>query len=404
MKLRTIAILVVSLISFLSCCDNTYDYPPSRTVLVYMSADNNLSSFASTNISGIRRGTQNNKIGVNNILVYVDRLSRDPLLLDIKDGVIDTVKTYQNSRSAGTAETLSSVIEDVRRLYRSESYGLLLWGHGTGWLPSISDLGTSRAFRPSAIEPYRPTITRSYGSDTNGISMSMKQLQEAIPDGVFDFIMFDACYMANVEVAYSLKDKTKYIISSVAEIWDTGIPYDRIVAQLFSEELETGLKSICDEFYNYYYNNEANRDQSATMSIVKTSELSRLAEETGKILKANKESAETLSLEGVQAFDRPRLFYNNLYPSSPETHILYDLTDYITHIASEEELSLFLDIMEQTVIYEKHTDSMFKAGLDRYPGFDVNIHSGLTIYPYYTLDLPINTNYRHLDWYKKVHE
>lgn len=48
--------------------------------------------------------------------------------------------------------------------------------------------------------------------------MELEEFAAAIPDGQLDFIVFEACLMAGVEVAYVLRGKTDYILSSAAEI------------------------------------------------------------------------------------------------------------------------------------------------------------------------------------------
>jgi hypothetical protein len=90
-----------------------------------------------------------------------------------------------------------------------------------------------------------------------------------------------------------------------------------------------------------------------------------------------------------------------LYPS---THILYDMKDYISNIASPDQLNVFNEALKRVVIYERHTDTMFEKGLDRGPSFDVNIYCGLTMYPYYSMNIPeLAAYYQSLDWYNAVY-
>jgi len=402
MKTRLIALLLSAIL--FGCVEEDCPGPPpisERTVLVYMSADNNLSSFASANLQGLISSSTTYDLKNNNLIVYVDQRNRQPCLLRIRNGVQDTIPISIVSESAGTPEVLSQIISKVRADYNSESYGLILWGHGTSWLPAKNTKSMSKSqivpdYMRDIAEPYRPS-TKAYGADNNNIAMSVNELRDAIPDHLFDYIIFDACYMAGIEVAYALRNKADFIVSSVAEIWDTGMPYHKLLRYLFAEDEKTALKSVCSEFYNYYYTGEANRDKSATISLVATAGLPELAEITSDILKENKSAAETLSLNNVQRFDRIGLLHSTNY-------IAYDMADYISRIASAEQLVLFNTAIGQTILFEKHTDTMFAGGLDSYPSFNVNTHCGLMIYPYYTLNLPINDYYRSIDWYKAVYE
>ena len=45
----------------------------------------------------------------------------------------------------------------------------------------------------------------------------------------FDFIMFDACFMMSVEVAYEVRNYTDYYIGSPTENPGPGAPYDKVV-------------------------------------------------------------------------------------------------------------------------------------------------------------------------------
>ena len=64
--------------------------------------------------------------------------------------------------------------------YPADSYGVVFWSHGDGWLP------------------YNNPSTRWWGQDTgNGDNrMNIPDLNEALSVAPhFDFILFDACYM-----------------------------------------------------------------------------------------------------------------------------------------------------------------------------------------------------------------
>ena len=106
----------------------------TRTVLIYIAAENNLSNTAQSNIfsmnSNIRYVDSN-----TNLVVFVDRMGLRPCLLHIHNAQIDTLKKYDELDST-KPEVLSMVIDDMTNRFDSESYGLVLWSHGTGWIPT----------------------------------------------------------------------------------------------------------------------------------------------------------------------------------------------------------------------------------------------------------------------------
>ena len=128
------------------------DVPPSqRTVLVYMAADNNLYKNAKADVAEMLLS----EIPANShLLVYLDAPERSenayPQLLEIQQGNMIPVKQYELQNSA-SGEVLHSVVSDAITLFPSETYGLVLWSHGTGWLPegvfdALKQSATPRAF------------------------------------------------------------------------------------------------------------------------------------------------------------------------------------------------------------------------------------------------------------------
>ena len=61
-----------------------------------------------------------------------------------------------------------------------------------------------------------------------------KESRKKGPD--FDYILFDACLMSQVEVAYELRDTADYLILSPAEVMSAGFPYFKITKYLLSAD------------------------------------------------------------------------------------------------------------------------------------------------------------------------
>ena len=186
--------ITLCLILFVSCSkDAADDAPPHRTIIVYMAADNDLSEDAWVNISEMQSGF--NGKGVN-LLVFIDPVDDAPHILQIERGSSKKVKTYPEFNSADAGQ-MRQVLNDIIGMYPAESYGLVLWSHGTSWLPAGRQL-------------------KSFGED-NGQQMNIDALAYALPVR-FDFILMDACLMGSVEAAYELRNKTDFIIASPTEI------------------------------------------------------------------------------------------------------------------------------------------------------------------------------------------
>jgi hypothetical protein len=173
-----------------------------------MAADNDLDADALADIEEMKQGFSEKDA---NLIVFVDPLDEVPYLLKIGAGKETRIKSYPELNSADSV-ILKQIIQEVIGLYPAPEYGLILWSHGTSWLPAGTQL-------------------RSFGKDS-GKEMNLPDLADALPVK-FNFILMDACLMGSVEVAYELKDKTDFIIASSTETIADGFPYDKIIPELF---------------------------------------------------------------------------------------------------------------------------------------------------------------------------
>ena len=186
MYIRWIIYLCITLLACSSCSNDNeppVDSIAKRTVLIYMAADNNLSSYGRQNLQELLKGAQSYGLRHENLIVYIDPYKESPRLLQIHENrlgvmIIDTLQTYPEQNSA-TQEVMKGVIQEVLSAFPAQSYGLILWSHGTSWLPQNFS-----------------TKLRSFGLDDNN-EMEIEQLAAALPDKTFNYILFDACYMAS---------------------------------------------------------------------------------------------------------------------------------------------------------------------------------------------------------------
>ena len=331
----------------------------THSILVYMIGDNNLSAYCEENINSIYKGVKRSNTGYNSVYVYYDKRNSEPRLIKInkKKGVIrcDTVVKYHETNSA-SAEQLSAVIRDAFGNDKYDSYGLILWSHATGWLPPN--------FSVSSV------VTQSFGIG-NGNEMDIKDLAAALPDSFFEYIVFDACNMGAVEVAFQLRNKTKFILSATTEIAAEGLPYERIIPALLSKN--RNYESIAQECYNYYVNT---LETGVALSLVATAEIENLAT-TVKNIYANATNT-TLNINHIQHFDK----------FSP--HLFYDLEDIIKNIASAEELQAFQNQLYKIVIFAQSSPTVYRV--------PINTYCGLSSY-IYGINSNLDKYYKTLDWF-----
>lgn len=383
-----VGIFLCCLELLVACHKSETVYPgDGRTVLVYMAADNSLSSYGYANIELMRKGMTNQ---AGRIVIYLDSKDKVPCLLSIEGGKhpkIDTLTVYPEENSASSS-TLRRVIEDTRRLCPSVSYGLILWSHGMGWLPENYYFpGAYSAMRKE--RPYIPT--KWFGQDVNTEDGSLESFIELenLPEGItghFDFILLDACFMGAVEVVFELRDKADYFIVSPAEVLADGFPYDRITPYLWGGEKD--LQQICIEYFNFY-NSQADPGnmgwRSASVALVKASELEQLAAVVRDVVAG----CDGTLAAGVWRY--PLSMY-----SLPD--VFYDLGDYLSVAEKVSGVSSWREQLNRTVIFKAVTPSLFG---DEVPD---GKYSGLSVYIPQSRWQSMNQEYEHLEWTKTVWE
>ncbi len=352
-----------------SCHGEELTNLPHRTVIVYMVADNNLDHFAVKDILQMERGWKEHFDG--HLIVYVDRaegaIPSHPVVLRIQHDTTASIASpvigvYPEQNSCSGA-TLRAVLEEIIGRYPAKSYGLILWSHGTGWLPEGYRLQSGDIPRE---EKLGLPVFKSFGRD-GGQEMCITLIPNSMPLR-FDFILFDACFMGSVEVAYELKDCADYLIFSPTEILSHGYPYDTIVPLLFEPQIN--LRSIAKSFF-HFYNSKEGFQRSATVSLVSTECLVELRVAFHQIIANN---TTPIALNGIQQLETTR------------SNLFFDLGDYTQRIAGDGDYRKFESVLNRTVLLGLSTDQIFgQLDIDRFSGLSVFIpnkqHENL--YPFY---------------------
>lgn len=366
-----------------------------KTLLIYIAADNNLASNAERNIQDIMSGDVpyyfNDGTG-DVLLVYADISGENPRLMRIsKDayGVVNQeILVEYDQHDSLSDSVMNAVLSYAVRLFPSSEHSLILWSHGTGWLPegyysNPYTAGTDGQVVPMITEedPFAQYV-KSFGQDrSSGTEMDIKDLAEVLPTH-YRYIMFDACLMGGVEVAYELKDHCEYFVASAAEVLAAGFPYKSIVGDLIDGSFSS-LKSVCDAYYDYY------REDGATVSVVDTRSLEGLAASCREILrKGGKDSIAELDMTSLQGYFRGN------------RHWFYDLEDVMAHIAPDNSLlENFRSALDNTVVYKRATDAFVLGG---YEQFSIETFSGLSTYVPNPENSVLDEYYRTLAWNKAV--
>lgn len=352
-------ILLLLFIGLLSSCSKDDSQEPEtirKVLLVYLAGDNNLSDESHTKLDAIREGYDNRTD--TRILVYQDAADIAPRLFEI-DGTI--IEQYAEENSAEPT-VLRRVITQAKSLYPQARFNLLVFSHASGWLPSNT-----------LVSPRSVLVD---GSD----QMELSDFADAIPDQAFEYIIFETCFMAGIEVAYELRHKADYILASSAEIVSPGFTdvYRKHINELVSGNPVQFMHQAFD-----YFDSQSDYMQSATLSMIRTDGLDALAD----WVRSNCDFTRVVNISEVQHFDR------NGY------HLFFDLGDYYSRLLENDIQKLQLEVLiDHAIVYKLST----RYFMPNYNGFAINHHSGLTTYIRQNQYPQMNRAYIELDWYKAI--
>lgn len=379
-----------------------------QTVLLYMPGTQ-LSSYYQANIEGIRRAIDPQIPGDGRILICLqprtggDKAALGEIYYDAAQhtNIFKEIKVYEPF-IANETEFVQQLLADVGRIAPAQRYGLIIGSHGKAWLPAGDHL-TARSFdhiskKDETFIPMPSALpTRCFGDPSR--EMNIVQLADAIAAQEYrlDWIIFDACFMANIETLYDLRNSANYIIASPIEIMAAGFPYDRLIPQLFADTGNTcDLAGACETFYDFYlndWNSVPNNAQSGCISLAVTAELEQLADVVRRIQAAN-----------PSAYDRETLqSYEGIYSQGgANSHIFYDLEHFIETICTDKTLlTEFQAIMERAFPSNTrfHTPQFYSAYNSKMN--PISHYSGVsTSEP----SLRHITDNQQTNWYKDTHK
>lgn len=339
-KIKLVLSLLGVLLCFFSCdlADSTDDTPvvikpKCATLLFYMVGENDLSDYMEVNIANMITGYKQTD-SVANILVYKDVDDTPKLYLLDKDSygtvTLRTVKTYQNQASVDP-DVMSEVLKDVFTNYPALKKGVIFSSHADGSL-----------FQSSTIRK------RSFGMEKiNGTyyGMNVTDVNEALSKCPYlDMVMFDACLMANIETAYEIKDRAKYLLATPNSVPGDGFPYQYIISDLLKMD-KASLEHAADQYYNYYRMNSVEWDDFVAVSLTDLTKISSVAEAMDSLCSQSCVCAkiELLEAEHIQKYEL--------------TKDLYDCGQWIDSIGCGSQQAIAVKTaLDAAVVYKKRSD------------------------------------------------
>ncbi len=198
--------------------------PPSArakwTVMVYISGDNNLEDYVVKDIE-LELAPTGSSADVQ-VIALADRGPG----YDTSYGDWQTTKLFHvtqgmtaapenavadwGERNMGDPQTLVDFVTWTKANYPADHYALYFWGHGWNWHPGYV-----------------------MADDTDGDTLDMDELKPVLPSlGFIDFVGFDGCNMASIEVHLLWHGYATALAHSQEYVGWNGVEYDVVLAQM----------------------------------------------------------------------------------------------------------------------------------------------------------------------------
>jgi hypothetical protein len=325
------------------------------TLLMYSAADNDLEKYLVQDADEIERvGSSGNM----SVVLQLDR-GKNPSELSggwkgcrrflvrqntDPEGITSPVLKDMGQVNMSDPKVLQDFIEWGMETFPAEHYLLLISDHGQGWKGAIRD-DSHKGWMSL------PDINKAMGNaeETTGRKI--------------DILGFDACLMAQSEVAYELKDRANYMVASEDLEGAKGWPYHKVLTQNVVQQLQKALLMKTDvdpEILAKFIVKAAAADKEVipTLSAIDMKNMDGVAKATDKFARAIIDS------------DTPGNLFKTIIRKSQTFEGFKDHFDFASRIKDSEDIKDeklkeaaqgVMDAVKAAVLYEEHSSSYNSA-------------------------------------------
>lgn len=380
----TVAPLLAAALLLAPACEKTpaqEDIATPHTLIFYFTGTQ-LSYYFYRNISAAKEAVRQNIKGNSRVVCFFqhnDKTKADLIELVNSDGACaeKVLATYDLPQQMDE-EHLSYFFNEIIRSAPAETYGLVMAGHALAWIPI--DATPDRTARhtsangspaPAEEDFWRKApsdiVTRHFGekySDTHSNRFDIGTLSSALTStGVkFDYILFDACFMANIESVYDLRDNADYIIGAPCEILGDGFPYQNTLPCLLRNGGRShDLPQVCKTFHDQY---ASKYGYSGSVALIDCAQIDALAAIVKKI---NAGAKKNYDRDEIQTFE------------GQSRHVFFDLGDYVDKMCGDPALKAEFDAQMARTVPCKYTLGSFWSNYGTESGiYPITAFSGLS--------------------------
>ena len=392
--------------------------PVGQTVFMFFPWSNSLLSDFRRTAEDMQTVVAQRSMKDERVMVFMATSEREAVLFELKKQngrcLTDTLRRYSD-RPFTSRQWLTSLFSEVMTLAPASRYGMVVGCHGLAWVPiqgqrnALKRLGSQERideednlykeeridkeglYKEERIdkegddlmhfEVQGPVTTRFIGGTYPETQIETTDLADAMADAGLhtEYILFDACYMSSVEVAYELKDVTHYLIASPTEVISYGFPYITMGKHLLGTP---NYKGIADSFISFYSSYNL---PYGTVAVTDCTQLDALAAIAQQINAAAEEPTNAASAKQINAAAEGKLNTATSGKNAPNgvqimdgytPTLFYDLGHLMSlKNAGTVLTAAFADQLDKTVPYKGHTGQYFTALKDE--PVDIKHYSGL---------------------------
>lgn len=353
--------------------------PPKDTAhtLMFYFFGTSLSRYFKTNINDAKTAIKSGALGNNNRVIYILQTGSSTARIreicyskSSNECIERELETVRLDAKLISPDDIAANIAKMAEYAPADRYGIVMAGHGQGWIPREVLNGNGAIMSLSTgFGVWQPApgaeVTRALGEDN--VQVNPTELAEAIDkSGIdLDYILFDACFMSNIEAVYDLREAANYIIASPCEIMGNGFPYHRTLPHLFTDNGNTSDFMRAAESYYIFYRDEYTYMSCGSVAVYDCAEIEALAETTKRVVAT-----------ATSDYDKSEL---QTYEGK-SVHQFYDFGEWVNVVATDQAaLAAFNAQLENTVIAKYSLPSFYSAygSYGTYP-IDLDVYSGVT--------------------------
>ncbi len=359
-----------------------------QTVLMYLPWSGNLTGYFRQNIADMEQVVARGGLDGARLLVYFMESASTATLFELtaRDGACERREAarYDRAPDFTTAEGLRTIFGAVKREAPADRYGLIIGCHGMAWLPADEAAGRAAGAREREYWEYeaegRP-LTRWFGGTSAAHRTDIATLAEGIrlAGMPMEYILFDDCYMASVEVAYELRGVAQHLIGSTSEIMAYGFPYAELGQHLFGE---VDYEAVCEAFHRFYASYQY---PYGTIGAIDCAQLEALADVMRRINERYAFTGEEGDLQSLDGYTPVRFF---------------DMGDYVGRLCPDAALAAEAgERLRAAVPHHRHTERYYSATSGSHP---IRTFSGITTSDPSTAPLTVDAK-RRTAWWRATH-